>query len=616
MERIIAKTPDQIVKWFEENKSDVYSMDWETTGLNYLEMEPVGISFCNGKSALYCDLWENEHADEICRTIAHIFNGNQLFVAHHLKYDWKCCTKFLGTVPNNGFCTYIASYLLDENRQSHSLKVLAVEELGVPQNQISKWEDADACGRHSEEFYEYGMNDSIWAYQLYLKFKPQLTEQGLDHLFYNVEMPFVEVNAAMEMNGIKVDTDRLFVLQKDLRAKIIEIEDEMFQSIGMQVKEQLTMFGGIERISPFNLNSDTQLAKVIEDRCKLPIIEKTPTGKKAVNKETFWRLAGKHPFIDLLSDYKRLNKMMTGYVIPCWEMIDSDGRIRPNFGIVKTGRLNCTKPNLQQLPNRDKDPEFVARYPEINYRSIFVAEDGCSLVGGDYSGQELRVLGEVTQDATMVDAFNRNIDLHLLTANSAFGLGLVAADMVNGTDRHSTAKGTYAAERDRGKNGINFPIVYGTSPYGIAHRQSVSKETATEWINSFFKLYAGVKPAMAGTTKFLKKNGFVTTMMGRRRRLNYHSKLNRSEKGRMERQAFNFKIQGFSADQMKIAAYKAHKAGLKVLVIVHDEMILEVPEHTTAQAVHTLRDCMVNAVSLSIPFEVEIKHGKAYSDIK
>jgi DNA polymerase-1 len=216
----------------------------------------------------------------------------------------------------------------------------------------------------------------------------------------------------------------------------------------------------------------------------------------------------------------------------------------------------------------------------------------------------------------MVDAFNRNLDLHLLTANSAFGLGLGDNDFINGTDAHSVAKRDNAAARDRGKNGINFPIVYGTSAFGISHRQSVSKKVAQQWIDSFFSLYAGVKPAMEATTEFLRKNGYVRTMMGRKRRLKYTRWLTPLEKGRMERQAFNFKIQGFSADQMKIAAVRAYRAGLKPLMIVHDEFVCEVPEGTSSYSMTVLEGCMVNAVSLSVPFEVEINSGKNYAEIK
>jgi len=622
MKRTILKKPSEIKRWFSV-EAEIYAFDFEATGLSYLDMEPVGVSFADGSRACYVDLWENPHVEEICRCLGGIFNGNK-FIAHNLKFDYKCWHRFIhrsagdsGSLGNGtNFCTFIASYLLDENRYRHSLKVLAKDLLGISESNISKWEDADSCGRHSDKFYEYAINDSIWAYRLYKLFKPQLTKQGLDHLFYNIEMPFVQVNAEMEINGIKVDTGELFKLQSNLEEKIIEVEDKMLESIGMKASEQHTIFGDAKRIIPVNFNSNNQLVNIIEKKCGLSIKETTASGKKSVGKETLAGFKDKHPFIGYLSDYKKLTKLMNGYVIPAWDMIDKDGRMRPSFGIVKTGRLNCTKPNLQQLPNRAKDPDFVARYPDLDYRSIFIAEEGHCLVGGDYSGQELRVLAEITKDATMIDAFNRNLDLHLMTANSAFNLGLSEKSLENDTPEHKEAKSRFTSERDKGKNGINFPIVYGTSAYGISNRQNISKQLAQEWIDAFHNTYQDVKPAIILTTKTLQNKGYVTTMMGRRRRLRYNRFSRPAEKARMERQAFNFKIQGFSADQMKIAACRANRAGLKVLLIVHDELVLEAPSRNVEKVKSTLRDCMVNAVSLSIPFEVEINSGHSYSEIK
>lgn len=611
----ILKTVTEVEDWFYgSNRPDILSFDWETTGLDYLTMEPVGISFCDGQDALYIDLWENPNASDIFNVLGSIFSRG-LFIAHNAKYDINCCKRFLGQTPTKLFCTLTASFLLNENRGSHKLKHLAQYELKVPKTQISAWEKADNMGRHSEFFYKYALNDSIWTYELYRRFKPRLTEENLDHVFYNIEMPFIPVLADMEIRGIKIDPDKLTDLGIRVKNKLIELEDRMLNSVGMLVMKQGQLFcAESERILPVNLNSSDQLVKIIEKKCGLKVTERTPKEqKKAVTKETLSRLKGKHPFIDYLIDYKAFRKLYDAYIVPASDWIGPDNRFRPNWGIVKTGRTSCSKPNLQQLPN-------LRKYPDYSYRSIFIPEEGEFLVGGDYSGQELRVLAEITQDDTLLHSFNNNVDLHLFTANSIFDLKLREESFREGTQEYKEAVERYELERYKAKNGANFPIVYGTSKYGIAHRMGVSAKEAQTWIDGFFRLYPKVKGSIEETKKELEENLEVCTLMGRKRRFPDYNILPEYAKGknpcksRCLRQAFNFKIQGFSADQIKIAARLAWEQGLKIIMIIHDEIVIETSK--PERDIKILESCMKNAVLLSVPFEVEIKSGKSYKEIK
>lgn len=584
---------------------DYYSFDWETTGLDYMKMDPVGLSICDGNNAYYIDLWENPELSDILSIIKDMFDSGT-WIAHNAKFDIKCCRKFLGTEPKNIYCTYIGSYLLNENRESHGLKYLASSDLHIPDTEINGWETAKNYGYHSSEWYKYCFNDAVWAYTLWNLQKDQIEDEGLHHVMYNIEMPFVYVCADMEINGVHIDVDKLNKLKKDTKNEIIKLEDRMAELAGLKIFIQERMFGlEAERCMSRNLRSPDQLKK---------ILKKLGFQVNDVQKRTIEALQGKHEFIDKLIEYKKLRKLYDAYIVPAEDMIDSDGRIRPSFGIVKTGRTNCRKPNLQQLPKLNKSFKF------LDYRGIFCAENGNSLIGGDYSGQELRVLGEVSQDETIINAFNNNYDLHLVTANFVFNLQLSNDSLRLGTKENEAATEQYKDKRYKAKNGVNFPIVYGSSEYGISRNMGIDVETAKEWQRSFFELYPGVKSAMSATQVELEANQEVFTMMGRKRRFPAYKTLpnwsrgKKPSKSRCVRQAFNFKIQGFSADQIKAASAIARKQGLKILLIVHDEIVCETDNPD--RDLEILKNCMENAVKLSIPFIADCKQGHCYSELK
>jgi len=531
------------------------------------------------------------------------------FIAHNALFDLKCCQLFLGIRPNNIFCTMIASHLLDENRESHSLKALASSLLRIPQDQIMKWGIAEKYGRHSEIFYQYAQNDSIWTYHLWKIFAPQLRIEGLTTVFEEIEMPFLQVAADMELNGVLIDQDKLVDLEERVVRTLIEVEDKMFASVGMSIKEQLLFGGDSERILPMNLNSSPQLEKLIEKKCKIPLTERNrKSGKKKCDQKVLQGLVGRHPFIGYLLDYKKLQKLYTAFIMPAWERIDEDGRIRPSIGITRTGRTSNREPNLQQLPRLSK------KYPDINYRSVFIAPKDSYLVGADYAGQELRGLGVVSGEEKIKEAFDKNWDLHLFTANFIFDLGIPDEGFVVDTPGYKKYRKKYEGERYKAKNGANFPIIYGTTPVGISYRMRVPKQEAKQWIDKFFALYPKVKKAIEQTKKEIREKGFVCTLFGRRRRFPNYNDLPPVSKGRASRQAFNAKIQGLGADQIKIAAIKVRQAGLKVIMIVHDEIVVETKNPTRDKEI--LKQCMENAIALSIKFQADCKVGKSYAEIK
>lgn len=240
------------------------------------------------------------------------------------------------------------------------------------------------------------------------------------------------------------------------------------------------------------------------------------------------------------------------------------------------------------------------------------------LIKSDYSGQELRILAEVSQDGEMINAFNNNLDLHLLTANRVFSLGLGREALTDGTKAHAEAVREHKQKRHQAKNGINFPTVYGAFPKRISEDNNVSIKEAARWLEEFNSLYPGVKKAIEETKQNLLQKGFITTLMGRRRRFPYYKESSRFDKGKMERQAFNFRIQGFAADMIKIAANKIRpkllEYGAIIILTVHDELVYECPEETSKPCAEMIYETMCNCVRLSVPVEADVKIVQTYGD--
>jgi DNA polymerase-1 len=583
----------------------VISFDFETTGLKYLQMQPVGVSFCDGKRACYVPL-ETVSQHILLSCLRDVFvHPDTLYLGHGLKFDLNCCQKFFGVIPEKVFDTYTAAFLLNENRTSYKLKVLAQEDLHIPSKEIQTWEQASAKG--GDDWLRYCFNDAIWAYALYLLYEPQLRKEKLDYLFYQVEMPFLPVLAYMERTGVYIDKAKLLSLQQSLETKLVEIEDQMLLLCGTSAVVQLT-FEGKERKLPINFNSPKQIIKILEDfGIEVP---KNRQKKKSVDKKLIAPLKGKHPFVDAYLEYKTLTKLYTSYVLPAWGLIEADGRIRPSFGNAVTGRLTCSNPNLQNLPRVSK------KHSELNYRSIMCAKEGHVLLAPDFSGQELRLLGIVADDKVIQNAFDKGLDLHLLTANSCFNLGLSESEMTEGNPEFEKAKEKYGEQRYKAKNGANFPIIYGTTAYGVSWRQGVSLDEAKRWIDSFFRLYPDVQRAMEDTKRRLKETGFVTTLFGRRRRFLGFNSLNKYKQEACLRQAFNFRIQGSAADQVKIAMAKIYQAGYSIILMVHDEVVLEHPEVDAESAGEKVKTLMENAVSFCTKFKVEYRISTNYGNMK
>jgi len=411
----------------------------------------------------------------------------------------------------------------------------------------------------------------------------KLRELELEKLYHEIELPLCRVLAEMEYEGFLVDRDALVRFGETLAGSIKQTEKHVFDLAGEE----------------FNINSLKQLGVVLFEKLMLPAPKKTKTGY-STNIEVLDHLTGKHPIISLIKDYRELTKLKSTYADGLLKVIGTDGRIHTHFQmtVTATGRLSSTEPNLQNIP--------VRKEMGGELRKMFVAGEGNVLVDADYSQIELRLLAHIADDLMMIAAFERGEDIHAVTASQVFGVPLEQVASV---------------QRFRAK-AVNFGIVYGISAFSLANDIGVMPKEAKAYIDSYFDKYAGVREYMAGVVDSAKRLGHVSTMFGRRRYLPELKSTNFNTRSFGERVALNMPIQGTAADIMKIAminvAHRLKADGLsaKLILQVHDELIVECPEGEKDSVCQILRFEMENAARLSVPLVAETRAGKSWFDTK
>ena len=618
MNKTFITTLDGFKIWVEpliaSGQFDKVSFDTESQdGLDWDLARPVGISFCNGVEACYYDFNSSGLTRDSIDYLRYVFSKIKKLVAQNFPYDLKTLIRsgiirniFDTVITRNIFDTMTALHLIDENGSS-GLKESAFRYKLT--NDIKKWTDVKDCGYSSQKFYDYAITDSIWTWQLHEILGVKLKQLGLLDLFFKIEMPFQFVLTELEMSGLMLDLQRLGDIRNHLQELWLNYEIEMLTCLGREHTVQKTLFGDPIYLSPVNFRSSPQLVKVIT---KLGIdIPLNKDGKLSVGKKTLLKLSGKHKFIDTLMLYKTVTKLLNGFVDKLPNHVCRDLRIHPSFnntGTV-TGRLSCSNPNMQQLPKNKKSVG-------ANIRECFIAALGKKLVVADYSGQELRGLTEVTKDPGLIHDFDKGKDIHFTTANSVMKLGVPEESLYDSHPDYESYKNKFKVERDNIKNGVVFPIVYGTTAMGVSATLNISETKAQSYIDGFFKLYPKVKDAINKTIDELKTKHYVRNLAGRYRRFPDFS-------NRAVRQAFNFKIQGYSADMIRLAGVKvlALKTTypdwqLKICLIVHDEIVCEVNEQYASEAAKAIKECMETAVSLCIPLVADVGIGDDYADAK
>ncbi len=568
------------------------SIDLETTSLDPISADIVGISlsFEEGK-AFYVPVshrsGKNISRDVVVKGIRRIFESSRI-VGQNIKYDLSVL-KNAGVDPvTPHFDTMIAAWLLNPDEKRFSLdelamrflgyKMISYEEVAPPSQELPLFA-GDFSDVPTEKASEYSAEDADITYRLYLKLSKSIESMKLERVLHDIEMPLIPVLVDMEITGVYFDLDYLRELSEKFQSKMRKLEDEIFSLAG-------------ER---FNVNSSAQIAKILE-KLGIKPAKKTKTGRISTSAEVLEDLAADHEIARLILDYRKYQKLKSTYIDAIPRLVNpKTGRVHTSFNQTgtSTGRLSSSEPNLQNLPKRDDEGKDIRR-------AIRPQRDGWYILNADYSQIELRILAHFSGDENLVKAFSEELDIHRMTAARIYG---VPEEMVSDQMRRV------------GKM-VNFSIIYGVTPYGLAVRLKIPVKDAQRMINSYFQLYPGVKDFIREVVERATETGEVRTMFGRRREVPQLRSRNRNKKAEGERIAINTPIQGTAADIIKLAMINIHRRikGMrsKMILQVHDELVFEVPEDELDTLKTIVSEEMENVVNLRVPLKVDLKSGKRY----
>lgn len=567
--------------------ADYFCFDTETTASDPMYAALVGLAFSARKGeAFYVPVkgadGEGEGFDlsEIRDRLQTVLGNESLKVAQNYKYDYMVLKRHGIEVRGPLFDTMIAAYLIDSN-QKLSMDELSRHYLGYEPVSI---ETLIGKGREQksmrdvpvEKVMPYACEDADITLQLYEVLRKKTAADGLAEIAETVEFPLIRVLGDLEMNGISLDTGMLGAFSAQLGEDMNVLEQQIFEEAG----------------ETFNINSPAQLGDILFEKLKLPSGKKTKTGKYSTNEQILTDLAAfGHKLPALVLDYRSLSKLKSTYADALPKLIHPQtGRIHTSLNqqVAATGRLSSSNPNLQNIPVR------TDRGREI--RKAFIAGEGMVLIAADYSQIELRVIASISEDAAMMQAFQDDQDIHARTAMEIFGLS-----SLDEVDRDMRRK---AKE-------VNFGIPYGVSAFGLAQRLGIERSEAKTIIDAYFERFPGIRNYIRETTAFAREHGYVTTLLGRRRYIPEIRSSNPNMRAFAERTAINMPIQGTAADLIKIAMVRLHSRLIeempecRMLLQVHDELLLEVPETKADQAVKLIRIEMERAMELKVPVKAE-----------
>ncbi len=582
----------------------VCAVDVEATSVRPVEAALVGISLaCQPGEAYYIPVGHVPDAatpqlslGQVQRVLGTLLTDSKVAkYAHNANYDLILLQQHGLAVRGLAFDSMIAAYLLEPTGRNLGLKGLAWQELGVEMTPI---EDLIGKGKSQltmdrvavERVYPYAAADADMTLRLVPRQEAQLKQKNLWPLFTEIEMPLVPVLIDMECTGVALDVAFLQVMSRELHQRLGELEQGIQQGVGYA----------------FNINSSQQLSDALFIKLGLPTdgLQKGVSGRYSTAAEVLEGLRGKHPVLDLLLEHRQLSKIKSTYVDALPLLVNPHtGRLHTSWnqtGTV-TGRVSSSEPNLQNIPIRTDIGRRV--------RQAFVARPGCKLLAADYSQVELRILAHVSADENLLAAFGRGEDIHASTAARILGLPLEQVT----PDMRRLAKS------------INFGLVYGMSDWGLATRTGLSQEQSADFISKYFAQFPRVRQYLARIKQQAADQGYVETVLGRKRyfpELQAGSKVNAGLKAAAQRMAVNHPIQGTAADIIKIAMIHLHdelqRQGLesKMILQVHDELVLEVPE-TELEHVSTLvENTMEGAYKLDAPLKVDIKTGRHWGEME
>jgi len=592
-------TEQALLQWIDKLKqADYFAFDTETTSLEYMQASIVGVSFSVEQgSAAYIPLTHNYigvppqlDKQTVLTALKPLLESHKpKIIGQNLKYDTEVLANEGIQLQAIAFDTMLESYVLDSQGSRHDMGSLALKYLN--RSTIS-YEEVAGKGAKQIPFAqvdigkatEYAAEDADVTLCLHKMLWPLLKkDERLKQVFSDIEMPLVPTLAKIERTGVLIDVDLLAVQSKELEKRLDDIQKEVYQLSGLE----------------FNLNSPKQLQDVLYDKLKLPILKKTPTGQPSTAEPVLQELAYDYPIPKMILEYRSLSKLKSTYTDALPRQIDANtGRVHTSYhqAGTGTGRLSSSNPNLQNIPVRTEEGRRI--------RKAFIAPLGYKVLAADYSQIELRLMAHLSQDKSLLNAFAKGLDVHKATAAEVFG---VSVDAVT-------------SEQRRHAKAINFGLIYGMSSFGLSKQLGIERDAAQRYIDLYFDRYPGVKCYMEDTCKNARAQGFVETLFGRRLYLpDIHSKNIQVQRG-AERAAINAPLQGTAADIIKIAMVNMQKwlsensIDARIIMQVHDELVLEVNETNADMLKHDVQKIMSSAAALSVELVVDVGVGNNWDE--
>ena len=595
--------PDRLDAWVQAlSKAELVAFDTETTSLDYMRAELVGVSFATeaGKAAYvpvahdYPDAPEQLARDVVLERLKPVLEDASVpKVGQNLKYDMSVLARYGISLRGVRFDTMLESYVLDSTATRHDMDSLSLKYL---KHKTIKFEEVAGKGAKQLTFNQvaleqaapYAAEDADITLRLHAELWPRLVaEPTLEALYDDIELPLLSVLSRIERTGVRVDADLLKVQSTELAKRMQEVENEAYEAAG----------------HPFNLGSPKQIQQVLFEEQGLPVLAKTPKGAPSTAESALGDLAHEYDLPRLILEHRGLNKLRSTYTEALPEAINPDtGRVHTSYhqAVASTGRLSSTEPNLQNIPIRTPEGRRV--------RQAFVPDPGNVLMAADYSQIELRIMAHLSADDGLLAAFKAGADVHRATASEVFGSPL---EEVSDDDR-------------RRAKAINFGLIYGMSAFGLAKQIGTDRAEAQGYMDLYFARYPGVARFMEETRVSAREKGYVETVFGRRLYLPEINARNAQRRQYAERTAINAPMQGTAADIIKRAMLRidawltADDAGaatdVRLIMQVHDELVFEVPAGRVEQVAQAVSEMMAASADLTVPLEVSVGVGQNWDE--
>ncbi len=591
---------NEFEKWLARlQAADCFAFDTETTSINYMQAEIVGVSFAveAGEAAYvplahsYADAPQQLSREKVLASLKPLLEDQQKrIIGQHLKYDRNVLLSYDISLNAILHDTMLQSYVLDSTATRHDMDSLAKKYLGI---ETVHFEDVAGKGVKQLTFdqveisvaSDYAAEDADITLQLYATLWPRLQQHAsLINIYQDIELPLLNVLSAIERNGVFVNAEVLTTLSQRFAEQMATIKAQAYSLAGAE----------------FNLSSPKQIQEILFEQQGLPVIRKTPKGQPSTAEDVLQELADQgHELPALIVQHRGLNKLKSTYTDKLPQLIDSKtGRVHTSYhqAVASTGRLSSTDPNLQNIPIRNDNGRQI--------RTAFVAPAGKKIMAADYSQIELRIMAHLSEDENLLQAFSDGVDVHRATAAEVFALSPEAVSQ----------------EQRRAAKAINFGLIYGMSAFGLAKQLAITRKEAQGYVDLYFERYPGVKRYMESTKEQAREQGYVETVFGRRLYLPDINARNAQQRQYAERTAINAPMQGTAADIIKRAMINVHEwlllehAEVLMIMQVHDELVLEVPVEQLGVVEEGVTQRMQAAAMLRVPLLVDVGIGDNWDE--